>query len=36
MVLSIRVPSGSSLNDDLEIEFFAADAVAVRESPDRT
>ncbi|HEV2696871.1 MAG TPA: TOBE domain-containing protein, partial [Terriglobales bacterium] len=35
MVLMMRVPSGSSLSDHLEIEFSTADAVAVRESPDR-
>ena len=35
MVLTMRVPSGSFLNDDLEIEFSADDAVAVRESPER-
>jgi hypothetical protein len=35
LVLTMRVPSGSSLSDDLEIEFSTADAVAVRESPER-
>jgi hypothetical protein len=35
MVLTMRVPSGSSLSDHLEIEFSAADAVPVRESPER-
>src|SRR5205807_2762648 len=35
MVLTMRVASGSSLADHLEIEFSAADAVAVRESPER-
>ena len=36
MVLTMRVPSGSSLSDHLEIEFSAADAVRVRESPERS
>jgi hypothetical protein len=35
MVLTMRVASGSSLTDHLEIEFSAADAVAVRESTER-
>jgi len=35
MVLTMRVPSGSSLSDHLEIEFSAVDAVPVRESPER-
>jgi hypothetical protein len=35
MVLTMRIASGSSLNDHLEIEFSAADAVPVRESPER-
>jgi ABC-type Fe3+/spermidine/putrescine transport system ATPase subunit len=35
MVLTMRVASGSSLADHLEIEFSAADAVAVRESTER-
>jgi ABC-type Fe3+/spermidine/putrescine transport system ATPase subunit len=35
LILTMRVPSGSFLNDDLEIEFSAADAVELRESPQR-
>jgi ABC-type Fe3+/spermidine/putrescine transport system ATPase subunit len=35
IVLTMRVASGSSLTDHLEIEFSAADAVAVRESTER-
>lgn len=35
MVLTMRVPSGSSLNDHLEVEFSADDAVPVRESPEK-
>jgi len=35
LILTMRVPSGSSLDDHLEIEFSTADAVAVHESPQR-
>jgi ABC-type Fe3+/spermidine/putrescine transport system ATPase subunit len=35
MALTMRVPSGSSLSDHLEIEFSAGDAVPVLESPER-
>jgi ABC-type Fe3+/spermidine/putrescine transport system ATPase subunit len=35
LILTMRVPSGSSLHEHLEIEFSAADAVPVRESPER-
>jgi ABC-type Fe3+/spermidine/putrescine transport system ATPase subunit len=35
IVLTMRVASGSSLTDHLEIEFSAADAVPVRESPEK-
>jgi putative spermidine/putrescine transport system ATP-binding protein len=35
LVLTMRVPSGSSLHEHLELEFSAADAVPVRESPEK-
>ena len=35
MVLVARTPSGSSLSNDLELEFSPADAIPVRESPER-
>lgn len=36
MILTMRVPSGSSLGEHLEIEFSTSDAVPVRESPARS
>lgn len=35
MILTVRVSSGSMLSDRLELEFFAADAIPVRQSPER-
>lgn len=35
MVLTVRVSSGSVLSDPLDLEFSPADAVLVRESPER-
>lgn len=34
MILTVRIPSGSSLVDPMELEFSTADAVSVRESPE--
>jgi spermidine/putrescine transport system ATP-binding protein len=35
LVLVVRTPSGGGLHQDVELEFSAADAVLVRESPER-
>lgn len=35
MILTVRVSSGSVFTDRLELEFFPADAIAVRQSPQR-
>jgi ABC-type Fe3+/spermidine/putrescine transport system ATPase subunit len=35
LVLVVSTPSGSALQNQIELEFSAADAVAVRESPER-
>ncbi len=35
LVLVVRTASGNALQQEVELEFFAADAVAVRESPER-
>ena len=35
LVLTARIPSGSATHEDIELEFSPADAVPVRESPER-
>jgi spermidine/putrescine transport system ATP-binding protein len=35
LVLTIRTASGNPLNENVELEFFPADAIPVRESPER-
>jgi hypothetical protein len=35
LALSVRTASGNVVQSELEIEFSAADAVVVRESPER-
>jgi spermidine/putrescine ABC transporter ATP-binding subunit len=35
LLLAVRTPSGGSLPDEIELEFSPADAVPVRESPER-
>ena len=35
LVLVVSTPSGNALQNEIELEFSAADAVAVRESPER-
>ena len=35
LVLTVRTPARSSVHDDAELEFFAADAIPVRESAER-
>ena len=35
LVLVVRTASGNAMQQEIELEFSAADAVAVRESPER-
>jgi len=35
LVLMVRTPARSSVHDEVELEFFPADAITVRESPER-
>lgn len=35
LVLMVRTPGRSSVHDEVELEFFPADAITVRESPER-
>jgi ABC-type Fe3+/spermidine/putrescine transport system ATPase subunit len=35
LLLVVRTPSGSAMHNEIELEFSAADAVLVRESPER-
>jgi ABC-type Fe3+/spermidine/putrescine transport system ATPase subunit len=35
LVLTVRTPGRSSVHDEVELEFFPADAITVRESPER-